>query len=103
SSSVNPQLILSPDRSLNLTRIVQEALNNTNKYAKASVFSITCSETNGKVRIVLNDDGIGMDAEAQIGSGNGLVNMHERAKMMGASIFIESKKGKGTTITLELA
>jgi signal transduction histidine kinase/ligand-binding sensor domain-containing protein len=101
SSSVNPQLILSPDRSLNLTRIVQEALNNTNKYAKASVFSITCSETNGKVRIVLNDDGIGMDAEAQIGSGNGLVNMHERAKMMGASILIESKHGTGTTITLE--
>ncbi|MCR9131482.1 MAG: histidine kinase [bacterium] len=101
TSSVNPQLILSPDRSLNLTRIVQEALNNTNKYAKASVFSITCSETNGKVRIVLKDDGIGMDAEAQIGSGNGLVNMHERAKMMGANILIESKHGTGTTITLE--
>ncbi|MCR9131481.1 MAG: histidine kinase [bacterium] len=103
SSSVNPQLILSPDRSLNLTRIVQEALNNTNKYAKASVFRITCSETNGKVRIVLKDDGIGMDAEAQTGSGNGLVNMHERVKMMDASIFIESKKGVGTTITLEFA
>jgi signal transduction histidine kinase len=29
--------------------------------------------------------------------------MHERAKMMGASILIESKKGKGTTLTLEFA
>lgn len=100
-STVDPQYILSPDRSLNLTRIIQEALNNTNKYAKASEFSIRCTQKNQTIQIIISDDGVGMDSEEELGAGNGLVNMQERANMMDATLQIESNTGKGTTFTLE--
>ncbi len=99
-STVDPQFVLNPARSLNLTRIIQEALNNTNKYAEASLFVIECGQKNNEISILLSDNGKGMDTNTEIGAGNGLINMRERAKLMEAEILIESKSGKGTTITV---
>ena len=99
-SSVDTRFILNPARSLNLTRIIQEALNNTNKYAEASLFLIECTQKRDEISIILRDNGIGMDTKTEVGAGNGLVNMQERAKLMEAEILIESRTGKGTTISL---
>ncbi len=99
-SSVSPRFILNPTQSLNLTRIIQEALNNTNKYAEASFFIIECSQKNNSVSISLKDNGVGMDTNTEIGTGNGLVNMRERAALMGATILITSRQNKGTSILL---
>lgn len=103
NSTVDPQYVLSPDQSLNLTRIIQEALNNANKYANASLFKIECSQKKQSIQIVISDDGVGMETGAATGSGNGLVNMRERAELMNASYLIESKIEKGTKITLEFS
>ena len=103
NSAVDPQYVLSPDQSLNLTRIIQEALNNANKYANATLFKIECSQKKQSIQIVISDDGVGMETGAVTGSGNGLVNMRERAELMNASYLIESKIGKGTKITLEFS
>ncbi len=102
-STVDPQFVLSPDRSLNLTRIIQEALNNANKYANASLFRIECDQKNQQISIEISDNGVGMETDAEIGAGNGLVNMRERAELMNAALLIESKQGAGTKITLEFS
>ncbi len=103
NSTVDPEYVLTPDQSLNLTRIIQEALNNANKYANASRFEIKCAQKSTKISIVISDNGVGMDTDAGSGSGNGLVNMRERAELMNASYLIDSKKGNGTNIYLEFS
>ncbi len=90
--------ILSPAVALNLYRILQEALQNILKYAKAKKidFDIRC---NAKISILLKDDGAGFDP-AEKGFGNGINNMEYRASEAGFDFIIESESGKGTGITL---
>jgi signal transduction histidine kinase len=90
--------ILSPAVALNLYRILQEALQNTLKYAKAKKidFSI-CS--NDKLGISLQDDGAGFNP-AENGFGNGLNNMEHRAAEAGFDFSISSKPGNGAKVAL---
>lgn len=50
---------------------------------------------------MLKDDGKGFD-EGKIIKGNGLNNIENRARMIGASHQLETRPGKGTTLTLQL-
>jgi signal transduction histidine kinase/sugar lactone lactonase YvrE len=99
-SSVSNESVLDPGQSLNLTRIIQEALNNTRKYAEAATFSILCNQERNKIEIRINDDGKGMDVDIEIGKGSGLNNMAHRAKEMNGLFEINSEKGNGTEIRL---
>lgn len=101
-SSVNQRRVLNPAQSLNLTRIIQEALNNARKYAQASTFDISFLETSEFMEITLKDNGIGMVLEDCLKKGNGINNMMERAKEINGKIFMESTIGKGTEINIEL-
>jgi len=91
--------ILSPAVALNLYRIIQEALQNTLKYAKAKRidFSVSCQT---KLIIILEDDGKGFNPDEK-GFGNGLNNMEYRAAEAGYNFIINSKHGEGTKITLD--
>ncbi len=99
-SSVNNQSVLDPGQSLNLTRIIQEALNNCRKYAEATTFSIDCTLNKNKINILIKDDGKGMDIDEELEKGNGLNNMAHRAKEMNGLFEITAEKGKGTVIKL---
>lgn len=99
-SSVNNQSVLDPGQSLNLTRIIQEALNNCRKYAEATTFSIDCTQNKNKINILIKDDGKGMDIDKELEKGNGLNNMAHRAKEMNGLFEIRSNKDKGTVIKL---
>lgn len=101
-SELDQNKILNPTQSLSITRIIQEALNNARKYAEASTFEISFNRKNDKIEITLIDDGIGMEFERNLKTGNGLKNMQERAKEIDANIVIKSTLGKGTEITLEI-
>ena len=90
----------------NLYRVVQEALNNSLKYAEANYILITLSHSENKLSIVIDDDGKGFDPKqienTEKDSGLGLFFMRERISYINGRIFINSAKGKGTRITINI-
>jgi PAS domain S-box-containing protein len=86
-------------------RIVQEALANVAKYAKASKATISLHATARAAHLTIVDDGCGFDAtavhRATPDSGWGLMIMRERAAAVGAKLQVTSERGKGTTVAVE--
>jgi two-component system sensor histidine kinase UhpB len=81
-------------------RVVQEALNNVLKHARAAHVDIALERHADHVSLIIEDDGVGFDPlNADIGTGGvGLVGMRERAALIGADLQIESTAGRGTTV-----
>jgi PAS domain S-box-containing protein len=81
-----------------LYRVVQEALTNVAKHARARQVSVVISRHDGSATAVVEDDGVGFDPEA-VGEGRlGLIGMYERVALAGGELDIESTPGTGTTI-----
>jgi len=96
-----------PQKQLIIYRIVQEALQNIIKHAKAGYISIGLKYLPDQLIMRIQDDGTGFDLAAVQNSdlkekGTGIGNMYHRAKLMGANISIESQLGKGTLTQLSL-
>ena len=85
-----------------LYRIVQEALTNIVKHARASRVSIVLSERERAVTVVIEDDGIGFAPRSAREDGLGLVGMRERVALIGGRLEIESREGAGTTLLVEV-
>lgn len=100
NSKVDKGCVLEPGQSLNLTRIIQEALNNTRKYANAKEVNISFELTEKILVTSIADNGIGMNVNEVFDNGNGLKNIAHRAKEMNAVLEINSDKGLGTEINL---
>ncbi len=84
----------------NIFLIFKETLNNIVKYAEAQNVYIEFKQTeNGTYKIVVKDDGKGFDLNS-VEQGNGLKNIRQRAKEIGAEAQIVSEPGKGTTIEI---
>ena len=83
-------------------RIVQEALNNAAKYARAQHVSVTLESDRDAVRLQINDDGAGFDLSGSAGRGLGLLGMRERIAELGGSLVIESSPNEGTRIRADL-
>jgi signal transduction histidine kinase len=86
------------DVKIALYRVVQEALNNTAKHAKAQQVRVSLRGFDGSIELQITDDGRGFDRAAVRPDRLGLTIMHERAQSIGAAITIESEAGQGTTI-----
>lgn len=80
-------------------RIVQEALTNVTRHAKAHTCTVSL-RLNGKMDIEISDDGIGIPIQYQ--AGVGLNSIHERAAELGGSCVIASELGIGTHIMVSL-
>ncbi|MDI1257264.1 MAG: sensor histidine kinase [Flavobacterium sp.] len=91
---------LSSIQGINIYRTIQEAVNNTIKYAKATEISIDVKRNNAKIEIEINDNGIGFDYKNTNG-GNGLINMRKRIDDIGGKFTLESNK-TGTKIAIEV-
>jgi PAS domain S-box-containing protein len=91
---------LAPETEINLYRIVQEALNNVHKYARAQNASVLIEQQKYDISLIIEDDGVGFDPEKKSArrNGLGLTGMRERAALLGGRIEIESSPGAGTTI-----
>lgn len=86
---------------INVFRIIQEALQNIDKYAKASKVLITMTKAENAIDIEINDDGIGFDVKSTK-DGIGLKNMKERMDEIGGEITIDSNLNRGTKINLTI-
>jgi len=84
-------------------RVMQEALNNIAKHSKADLIRLSLIKTDGKIELIIEDNGMGFDLEGLISMesskrGFGLSSMRERTELSGGSLVIESTSGKGTII-----
>ena len=82
---------------LNLYRVIQEAVQNTLKYAEASSIKIHFEESEGGIRLVISDNGKGISPETS--DGNGLRNMRYRCEQIGGTFELKSMKDEGTVIS----
>lgn len=93
---------LRPSGELTVYRLVQEALTNINKYAKASEVQVRLAAEDGEVRVSVRDNGIGFDAEAPQVSAHGLLGMRYRLETEGGKLLLKSSAGDGTLIEATL-
>lgn len=88
---------------IQLYRIIQELLNNILKHAKATEVTIQLLKIEHGMNLMVIDNGIGFDIEnSVINNGMGLKNVRTRVEEMNGELTIDSSKGNGTTITIEL-
>lgn len=96
--------LTSPAMTLCLYRVAQEALNNIEKHAKASVVHILLSRTDsGDLMLRISDNGKGMNAAHRHRPGSfGLLGMRERVRAVGGTLCIGSEVGIGTIIEVHM-
>jgi signal transduction histidine kinase len=93
---------LPPDAELVVYRVVQEAITNVSKYAKARQVWVSLGTQADQVEVSVRDDGIGFDTTATTRSAHGLVGMRFRVESEGGSLAVESAPGRGTTVRARL-
>ena len=98
---------LSPETESQLYRIVQEALNNISKHAQAKRVSVLLERRGDETILIVEDDGVGFNAQSVTDpkrriAGLGLINMQERAALVGGQVQFESSRGKGTTLFVRI-
>ncbi len=86
-------------------RVVQEALTNIAKYAKAKTVDLTLCRQDQDVTLIIQDDGVGFDVmlakqRALGGQSIGLLGLEERVRLAGGSFVISSVPGEGTRLEL---
>jgi len=83
-------------------RLVQEAITNITKYARAQHVWVRLATDNGQVEVSVRDDGVGFDASVQPRSAYGLVGMRFRVEAEGGTLALVSAPGQGTLIQVKL-
>lgn len=92
---------LSHEVSTNIFRIFQEILTNVARHAGASEVRIAMNRTNDTLRLVVEDNGRGIDPEAlQAPDSMGLLGMSERAELLGGTIAFSRLDEGGTRVVL---
>ncbi|HEX2833921.1 MAG TPA: CheR family methyltransferase [Thermoanaerobaculia bacterium] len=86
-----------------LYRVAQEALTNVLKHAEATTASIILEREGDTLRMIVEDDGHGFDADGALAGTAargrfGLIGMRERLALVGGSLTIEAASGSGTAI-----
>ena len=100
-------LRLAPEQELQVYRIVQEALANVVKHARAAHVRVVIERRADKLHVSVEDDGQGVAPAGAVESGDdgghyGLEIMRERAQRVGGEIRIQSVPGKGTRVRLTM-
>lgn len=95
---------LNPQIEIAVYRIIQEALTNIARHAKAENACVIMEHRQGQLLVVIEDDGIGFNTQEfeNKESGLGIFGMKERAALVGGSLVIETKPGSGTSLFLKI-
>jgi signal transduction histidine kinase len=83
-------------------RVVQEAITNISKHAKARRVWVSLAAHGGQVEVSVRDDGVGFDATALPRSVYGLVGMRFRVEAEGGTLALVSAPGQGTLVQAKL-
>jgi signal transduction histidine kinase len=94
-----PRPLPSPEISLSLFRVLQEALHNASKHSGVRHFEVELWGTPGEIHLKVSDSGAGFDIQASKEShGIGLTSMQERLRLVKGELSVESQLNRGTTI-----
>lgn len=90
-----------------LFRVVQEALTNVTRHARARQVSVILTRRGNDLLLTVEDDGQGFDAEEALANRSGekkfgLFGMQERVEILGGSLQVESAPAQGTTIYVRI-
>ncbi len=91
---------------LTLFRIIQEAINNVIKHAKASLINIDICYEDHRIKVIIRDNGLGFHIDkiqpvtSEQSSSFGLSIMRERTSLLSGKLDIQSENGKGTIVTV---
>ncbi len=99
--------ILFPRTKIFLFRIVQEALSNVERHAKATRVNVGLDIDPKRLKVTIGDNGVGFDMDTVLRDPDkwdhfGIRGILERARLVGGEGKIESKKGRGTTIVVNI-
>ncbi|MDD2674511.1 tetratricopeptide repeat protein [Flavobacterium petrolei] len=103
--SIDPAIkwdLMSNSTKINLYRIIQECLQNINKYANADTITIKFKKAENNLVLEIIDDGIGFNVNRSK-KGIGLQNIRSRAHECNGTVEINSKMGEGTVIAVKIA
>jgi signal transduction histidine kinase len=99
---VDESLPVLPDiYNITLYRVLQEALNNIVKHARASHVWVDLSREDNNIILTVQDNGLGFKIEQVQSNGMGLSNMQERVTIAGGSFSISSDQRRGTILTAQ--
>ena len=93
---------LEPNAELVIYRVVQEAITNISKYARAKHVWVRLANVDGQIEVSVRDDGVGFDTTVEHGSAYGLVGMRFRVEAEGGTLSLRSHQGQGTTVQVRL-
>jgi PAS domain S-box-containing protein len=98
---------IASEHAVNIYRITQEALANARRHAHAHAVNVTLVYSHPDLILRITDDGIGFDVEQKLAESAdhrcmGLVGMRERAAILGATLTLTSRAGKGTHVKLTM-
>lgn len=99
---------LSPVRTGHVLAIAGEALSNVARHSRARRAQLHAWREDGRLRLVIQDNGIGfpqgmpVDSTSGLTGGLGLRNMRDRARLLGGELRVESQPGRGTTVMLDV-
>ena len=95
---------LTEQNSINIYRIIQEIVHNTIKHAGATELQIDLRTIKNNLVMKSTDNGAGFDYDKESAEniGIGLKSLLRRTAITGGQMFVESKKGKGTTYTFKI-
>ena len=93
---------LAEERAIAMFRIVQEALTNVTRHARANRVFVTLEQTEHDCLLEVRDDGRGFDPVAVPRKSFGLAGMKERVLMLGGALDVSSSPGRGTSIKVRV-
>jgi signal transduction histidine kinase len=96
----NVPMPLPLELTLCLFRVVQEALQNAQKYSHARNVSVHLRGESEGLTLTVSDDGVGFDLDEAWGKGLGLISMGERLEAVGGTFRISSQPAQGTRVNV---
>lgn len=93
---------LSDAKAIGLFRVLQEALTNVMRHARAHTVEVCLAVEGDQLCLTVSDDGQGFAPDAVRAQSFGLVGMRERVLMLGGSLAIDSAPGEGTTLSVRV-
>jgi signal transduction histidine kinase len=93
---------VTPEQAAQLLPIAREATSNSLRHADAHTITLTLQLHDGAIRLMVEDDGVGFDAETVHDHGYGLKNMQNRARTLGGRFEVKSDRGRGTRIECQI-
>ncbi len=96
-----PPHLLNPNEEIHVLQVVREALANVHKHAQAHWAAVTVRFAQARLRVLIEDDGIGLEDDGSPPMHYGLVIMRDRAETLGGEFQVHNRDAGGTLVAIE--